>query len=217
MNKVRILCVVLAVVGAGSISMAGPTLSGSLSSGSGITGLYPSSNPWLDGSSASTLSWWVTDNDNGTFTYKYILSVTQKEISHMIIEVSPTFTSDNIRQILQGSGSVGEYGDEGKSNPGIPGLLYGIKTASGGLSYTLEFISNRIPVWGDFYAKDGKDGGKDVAIWNSGFGNPDSDDSSIGHILVPDTIPPIVPVPGAMVLGSLGMVCVGFLRRKNTL
>ncbi len=217
MNNVRRLCVVLAVVGLGSISMAGATLNGSLSAGNGITGLNPTSNPWLVDSPATTMSWWVTNNDNGTYTYKYILSVPRKEISHFIIEVSPTFTSNNILQILQGSGSVDEYGDEGNSNPGIPGTINGIKTASGGLTYTLEFISNRMPVWGDFYAKDGKDGGNNVAIWNCGFGNPDSDDSSIGHILVPDTTPPIVPVPGAIALGSIGMGLVGFLHRKNAL
>lgn len=228
MNRIQQMAAVLVLMAtiAGSVS-AGPTLTGSLSAGAGITGLNPTANPWLIDSPATTMTWWVTDNENGTFTYKYILTVPRKEISHIIIQVSPNFGSSEFT-VIQGAALLDSYGPDtqGNSNPGMPDLMKGLKTNSGGLSYTLEFVCNRVPVWGDFYAKDGRDSGYDVAIWNAGFTANDNDPTAAPsngsvnyHILVPDSVcpPPAVPAPAAIGLGSLGMIVVGLLRRRNAI
>lgn len=222
MNILRVLCVVLLVTGIASTSLAGYT--GSLNYSDGVingTG-SPGLNPWL--AAGTVFSWDVTDLGS-SFIYKYTLTVPEKDISHFIIEVSPSFTEDNILSPNPLEKMVlGTYGPDepGNSNPGIPDSMKGIKTTEeiNNTTYTLTFTSNRAPVWGDFYAKDGTTGGQDkidIAIWNSGFGYPDVDGLSAGHILVPDSVtPPTAPAPAAIVLGSLGMGLVGLLRRRNS-
>ena len=104
----------------------------------------------------------------------------------------------------------------GKSNPMMPGEIYGIKFEApyveNAQHITLSFYCDRAPTWGDFYAKDGKG----VLAYNTGFTSDDvdptcpaSNGSLNGHLLVPDT----VPEPGLLTL--LGIGGVGLLRRKR--
>jgi len=100
----------------------------------------------------------------------------------------------------------------------------------------LSFRSVHQPMWGDFYAKGGKYSGNNSVfnyLYNArlgGLGDPlvdpdrynyysDEDglsDLSQSYVLVPDT--KVVPVPGAVLLGSMGLSVAGyFLRRKRSL
>jgi hypothetical protein len=121
MNKFVRLSGLMVIVGMGSIAIAAPTYIGSLngSASGGLLGTNTGSNPWLSGS--TTLSWIVTDYQNGTFGYQYTLTVPAKNISHFIIEVSPTFEYSNL--IQYGTGYLDNYGPgmQGNSNPSIPG------------------------------------------------------------------------------------------------
>ena len=204
------------------------TYSGSLSyDGGGIAGI--SGNPWL--ASGTSISWWVGANGDGTYTYTYRLQVPDdsKEISHMTVEVSPTFGAGNLLEVLEGTIADDQPDSypKGGSDVGMPSLLWGIKFEDGGdgstgYDWTVSFTTDRVPVWGDFYAVDGKRPGHETAIWNEGFGNPDTDPSNPAgntpienHILVPDTTTNSVPAPGAILLTSVGMVLVRYLRTRR--
>ena len=74
-----------------------------------------------------------------------------------------------------------------------------------------------MPVWGDFYAKDGKVQGVTNTLWNAGFTNPDTDPSDApsdgtadSHVLVPDTT---IPEPASAALLGVGLA--GLLARRR--
>jgi len=220
----RVCAVVLLAAGMLSTAQAVSTYSGSLTYGGGGIAGVPG-NSWLAG--GTTFSWWIDANGDGTYTYTYQLQVPDdsKEISHMTVEVSPTFTSDNLLEVLQGTIADDQPDDypKGGSDVGMPSPLWGIKFEGGDGStdydWMVSFLSDRAPVWGDFYAVDGKKPGEETAIWNAGFAaadplNPPANDSIGNHILVPDTNG-YVPAPGAVLLASVGMVLVRHLRARR--
>jgi hypothetical protein len=239
--------VVAAALVAGLCVAAGATSwTGSLSgpSSSGITG----TGEWA-ASPYSSISWTVSENlSEGvvwSWHYAYTLTVPTTEdsgsISHFIIEATPdTFTEDSFFNATwlfndEPSPATIEVGyieaqnqGSGSGNPGIPESLWGVRFNCGDrtgeytepYTMTIEFDSWHRPVWGDFYAKDGSTGEVWDAIWNVGFGSPDSDpdaavaDGSVDfHILVPDGR---IPEPAAMIFFGTGLVGVlGYVTRRR--
>jgi hypothetical protein len=199
---------------------SGPAATRSTGSGLVGTGPWGATNP-----AGFTISWNIVPQTTGYLLYEYTFNWTSKDISHAIIELSddclagaapcvwgfiPGVDSKDIR--------LYDPEDPGQSNPNLPASIYGVKVNFGELtsnSATFSFYSDRLPVWGNFYAKDGKDGGVDVTVWNIGLANQGSE-SIIDFIARPDTAPQyIIPEPGTMALMGLGLLAIGLWRRKR--
>lgn len=206
-----------------------------------------------NGNNGFEIKWNITENANATpglFSYEYIISGENgsnlsKSLSHWILALSPTidwgpagenvdFGGDNEVKTPATNGQ--SYGPGG-SNPGIPGDIPGVKweiADNGGSPSTFSFLTFQIPVWGSFYAKDGKDNGSDTYAFNEGFATysvafptvedgfvPDGSFDVIPWIAVPDTltVANIIPEPSSFSLLAIGGLCVGFVafRRKRKL
>ncbi len=184
-----------------------------------ISGGLTATEPWSD----VELYWVVTDvGYSGNWNYDYRILISKKAISHVIIETSPSFLLENILDVACPSDyesiEVSDFdgSSQGKSNPGIPGEIYGIKFDLEGdtLGLNINFTTDRAPVWGDIYAKSGKHEGNFVYMYNEGFARLDplqvaSSGSVDNHVLVPDTI----PETSSVLLGCIGTLML--LRRRR--
>jgi hypothetical protein len=191
----------------------GITMTGNRGIGNGVVG----NGDWA---SDFDLEWTITDNGDGTFHYIYDFSDLSKDLSHLILEVSETFTLDN----LLNSNRSNEPEDpqvysEGPSNPGMPDDIFGIKFAGdSGSTYTLEFDSTRAPMWGNFYAVDGKNEPATYA-YNTGLADLTSE-NVLDFIAVPDTVgtedDPLIPEPATLALIGLGLSGMVFRRCRKS-
>lgn len=223
---------------AGSLSTDYPTSSdGLLIDGTGWT---PATLTWDVGRYISNSNVW---------RYEYMLDVTDAtaggEISHMIIEVTedelwsefPLGSPDMFN--LQWVDDNGDWVDwdatvvvstydnasQGGSNQGMPDgtQIYGAKFEDWTGDYAAVrwgFDAYRLPVWGDFYAVDGKNEPK--YLYNAGLTvdnptDPPADGSIDSHILRPNGRTPELP-PSALLgvtMLPLGLAYIRGRKRKD--
>lgn len=181
------------------------SFSGSLTSPSGVD----ATGYWAD--QGFRIEWMIQDQPDGSWYYEYWLTDAAGNpwetaaVSHFTLEISPDATATDF------------WGTDGLEFGSFDGLESAMKLDYGATHYS--FYSNRAPVWGDFYAKDGVAGGLGWnEAYNAGFGDPDPmdmpTDGSIGNkILRPDTSTTVVPEPGTMLLMGIGIAGAGVVRR----
>lgn len=194
---------------------AATELEGSRSSSTG-GGIYATED-WANG--GFNLSWDIDQLAADLWQYQYTVNVNRKEVSHFILEVTegyPVFEYyDGTSGPIEGPTTYSD--SEGGSNPGLPNDIYGVKFDFGALQTTYTIVTDRAPVYGNFYMKDGKTGGNDVYAYNVGLSNSGyrtADLDVTKWIVRPDGDTTPVPEPSALLLLGSGLVCLFGLRKR---
>jgi hypothetical protein len=183
-------------------------LQGCLTEPTGLT-----DNPGTPAWNGAYIAWKITPLGDGSgYLYEYTWSATSKAVSHIILGLSDncTATSGCLWDISSTSIFYGTWGP-GPSNPGFPtgADFWGIKfDNTTGTSYDFSFKSNRVPVWQNFYAKDGADSGTEVYAYNTGLGVT----GTSYYVAAPDSV---IPEPGFYGLLSLGLAGLYLAARRR--
>ncbi len=216
------------------------TGSRSTPSGNGLVGL----SKWADDPSGGLKVSWNISLSGGIYTYAYTFldrdgTAIDPNVSHFLLEVSPTFTLANLLSknftavapqtytkdpLSPGNTSPGGNG----ANPNLPADIFALKldTGSDSVGGTYTFTTDRAPVWGDFYVKDGSGGkGKPAnSAWNVGIGTDPvlngtyANTSFLNWIPTPDTVSSLtaVPEPSSLVSCAIGgLVGLGLAWRRR--
>ena len=190
-------------------------LNGTRTSNSGIQ----ATDGWGNGN--FVLSWNISrDPGTGLWTYVYTADVVRKDISHFILEVSQdgdlfrTYPGTDTQVV---GPQVWSSTTDGNSNPQMPNSIYGVKFDFGGTQATYTMVTDRAPVYGVFYAKDGKDGGVPVVAWSNALNYSDYktlDSLTAADFIVRPDSATFVPIPAALPLFSSGLALLGVLRKR---
>lgn len=183
------------------------------------------SDGWTQENGGFKISWNISQvGDDWSYSYTFTKtdgSQLTKNVSHWILEVSPIITAENVYGYIFNTNFTlegPEIWTESQSNPYMPEEIYGIKLDTGLTIYT--FMSTQAPIWGDFYAKDGKQSDIWATAWNTGIGTDPIGSPFTNWIPVLDTTNgggggQDVPEPGTLLLLGSGLIGLAFYGRRK--
>ncbi|WP_169978966.1 hypothetical protein [Tautonia rosea] len=206
---------------------------------------------WDSSHGGFKITWEIVAVNSTTLKYTYTITNQTggnlgKALSNIIIQVtSPDealaagttgFTYDNASTTNVGSVEVGTFVGGGGSTPGLPGTLYGIKfnTTGDPAQFTFSFETTKVPVWGSFYAKDGKSDQLEIYAMNQGLYGTDGTNGSSrpgsgddvrlwiatpnGENFTPGPLPIPEPSSLALAIGCIApLATIGVIRRRRQL
>ncbi len=176
--------------------------------------------------SSFTVAWSVTQAQGGLLRYTYTFTgFTSPGISHLVVGLSDScrqsltcVLSPTVRGVATADYEIRDFvpGANGNSNPGLAGSFYGVKIntpggVGGGSGIMFSFLSDRTPVYGDFYVK----GGSSSYAQNDGLlpANLQSGNANL-FVARPDTNS-VVPEPSTYALVATGVAGLGVAARRR--
>jgi len=167
---------------------------------------------WGPNDDGFRLTWTIIQSPDMTWHYKYQFGKAdgtelEKLTNHFIISLSDDIQETDLYNFSPDCDENEiEFGTfvSGPGNPGFPEgkSIFGVKIGLHNAQMVAEFDSNRQPMWGDFYAKDGtSSGGLWNYVYNADIGvtvaNPhdymgtpvDASGAELCKVLVPNNIP----------------------------
>ena len=208
-----------------AVPVANWTDSRSTPDGSGIF----ATPDWDEPNGGFKIAWNITESA-GIYTYEYTITNSSdldlaKALSHWNLQITDGAVLGDFSDfnILPEDGNPKVHEGLSMGNPGMPDDLYGFKWEDGGKTVFNSFKTANEPVWGDFYAKDGKVAGVDTIAYNTNFGTMPDDTTTdfTGWIARPNgstpptTPPPVVPIPAAVWMGLPVLAGLGIIERRK--
>lgn len=175
------------------------------------------------------LHWNITRTEDNLWHYEYVWKTDGANLSHIIVELSYGAAAQDFSNwaysysgVQKGDPEFGYFSptDPGNCNPGLPGSIYGFKLnpVADTRTFGFSFDTWRSPVWGDFYAKDGKhnkgdSNGEFTYAYNTGFTAVDANDGY--HIARPNgQSTPVNDAGLTATLLGLALISIESLRRR---
>lgn len=222
--------VLLSFSGTQALTIWGADASGELigsrtnSGGGGVD----AAGPWDDG--IFTISWDISEDSSGIWTYVYSIGIPSNKVSHFILEVTedeePFTTYEGTSgpaEKIYGPGTFSSASEYPSTNPSMPNAIYGLWFDFGGGAPEYTIVTDRAPVYGVFYTSDGTyvdaDGNvKDVVAWSNALNSSDYKTSesltATDFIVRPDGY--AAPIPGSVWLLGSGLLGLVGMSRKRT-